>query len=148
MLSYLTQIFSSNYQMLGIPSATNVIFHTTLNAHFAMVIRRSHTDQLPVKHLDIPDPSLPCEGGAGDGSTSSESYSLSLKFWFETILKKYIYSSNNCEQLQCECCEEVFFNEPTLKTHMKSTHQSYRKKEKSDRMKCKVFKVLFGIWCP
>ena len=36
------------------------------------------------------------------------------------------------------------FNEPTLKTHMKSTHQSYRKKEKSDRMKCKVFKVLFG----
>ena len=87
MLSYLTQIFSSNYQMLGIPSAPNVIFHTTLNAHFAMLIRRSHTDQLPVNHLGIPDPSLPCEGGAGDGSTSSESYSLSLKLWFETILK-------------------------------------------------------------
>ena len=58
MLSYRTQIFSSNYQMLGIPSATNVIFHTILKAHFAMHIGRSHTDQLPVNHLGIPDPSF------------------------------------------------------------------------------------------
>ena len=64
-----------------------LIFHTTLDAHFAMLIRSSHTDQLPVNHLGIPDPSLPCEGGAADGSTSSESYPLSLKLWFETILK-------------------------------------------------------------
>ena len=71
MLSYRTQIFSSNYQILGVPSANNVIFHTTLNAHFAMLIRRLHTDQLHVNPLGIPA----CEGGAADGSTSSEPYS-------------------------------------------------------------------------
>ena len=62
--------------MLGIPSATNVIFHTTLKAHFAMHFGRSHTDQQPVivNPMGIPDPSLPCEGEAADGSTSSEPY--------------------------------------------------------------------------
>ena len=80
---------------------------------------RAHKDQQLPENLRV-DPghdalaSLPCEGGA-DGSTRSEPCpSCGVE----------ISSSHNCERLQCECCEEAFFDELTLKTHMKSVHQS------------------------
>ena len=82
-------------------------------------IGRAQKDQQPENLLGDPGhdvlASLPCEGGAVDGSTRSEPCpSCGVE----------ISSSHNCERLQCECCEEVFFNEPTLKAHMKSAHQS------------------------
>ena len=80
---------------------------------------RAHKDQQLLENLRV-DPghdalaSLPCEGGA-DGSTRSEPCpSCGVE----------ISSSHNCVRLQCECCEEAFFDELTLKTHMKSVHQS------------------------
>ena len=82
-------------------------------------IGRAHKDQQLPENL-LADPghdslsSLPCEGGE-DGSTRSE---LCPSCGVE------ISSSHDCVRLQCECCEEVFFDEPTLKTHMKSAHQS------------------------